>query len=81
MQVWHPEDQSDVPARPLPQHLGHRALGGQLMSEAVRGGLHLQLEGPHIILAHVVAVHPDADGTLVSEKDPSAIPENLAMAL
>ena len=39
------------------------------------------LEGPHIVLAHLVAVHPDAVGTLVPEKDSSYIPDNLAMAL
>ena len=39
------------------------------------------LEGPHIVLAHFVGVHPDAVGTLVPEKDPRYIPDNLAMAL
>ena len=39
------------------------------------------LEGPHIVLAHLVAVHPNAIKTLVCEKDPSAIPDNLALAL
>ena len=39
------------------------------------------LEGPHIVPAHLVAVHPDTVGTLVPEKDLSAIPEYLALAL
>ena len=39
------------------------------------------LEGPHIVLSQHVAVHPDAVGTLVPEKDPSAIPGNLLLAL
>ena len=39
------------------------------------------LEGPHIVLANIVAVHPEAVGTLVPTKDPSAIHDNLALAL
>ena len=39
------------------------------------------LEGPHIVLAHLVAVHPDAVGTLFPEKHSSAIHDNLALAL
>ena len=39
------------------------------------------LKGPHIVLAHLVAVHPDAIGTLFPEKDPSAIHDNLTLAL
>ena len=39
------------------------------------------LEGPHIVLAHLDAVHPEAVGTLFPEKDPSDIHDNLALAL
>ena len=39
------------------------------------------LEGPHIVLAHLVAVHPEFVGTLFPEKDPSAIHDHLALAL
>ena len=39
------------------------------------------LEGPHIDLANLVTFHPDAVGTLVSENDPSALPDNLTLAL
>ena len=39
------------------------------------------LKRPNIVLAHIVAVHPDSVGTLVPEKDPSCIPDNLAVAL
>ena len=38
-------------------------------------------EVPHIVLAYLAAVNPDAVGTLVREKYPCAIPDNLAMAL
>ena len=38
-------------------------------------------EGPHLVLAHLVAVHPESVGTLFPEKDPSAIHDNLALAL
>ena len=31
------------------------------------------LKGPHIVLAHLVDVHPDAVGTLVPEKDPMSL--------
>ena len=37
--------------------------------------------GPHIVLAHLVSVHLDTVRTLVSEKDLSAIPDNLTLAL
>ena len=39
------------------------------------------LQGPHIILAHLGAVHPDPVGTLFRVNDPSAIHDNLALAL
>ena len=39
------------------------------------------LKVPVIVLAHLVAVHPESLGTLFSEKDPSAIHDNLALAL
>ena len=38
-------------------------------------------KGPHIVLAHLIAFHSDAVGTLFPEKDPSAIHDNLALAL
>ena len=37
------------------------------------------LEGPRIVLAHLVAVHPESIGTLFPEKDPIAIHDNLAL--
>ena len=37
--------------------------------------------GPHIVLAHLVTVYPDAIGKLVAENYPSAIHDNLALAL
>ena len=39
------------------------------------------LEGSGIVLAHLVAVHPESVGTLFPEKDPSAIQDNLVLAL
>ena len=39
------------------------------------------LKGPHIVLAQLVAVHPDAVGILYPEKDPIPIHDNLALAL
>ena len=39
------------------------------------------LKGPHIVLAHLVAVHPESVGPLFPEKDPSAIHDNTALAL
>ena len=38
-------------------------------------------KGPHIVLAHYVAVHPEFVGTIFPEKDPTAIHDNLTMAL
>ena len=39
------------------------------------------LERQHIVLAHLVAVQPDAVGTIFPEKDPGAIHDNFALAL
>ena len=39
------------------------------------------LEGLHIVLACLIAVHPESVGTLFPEKDPSDIHDNLALAL
>ena len=39
------------------------------------------LEGPHVVLAHLVGVHPESVGTIFPEKFPSAIHDNLAVAL
>ena len=39
------------------------------------------LNVPHIVLARLIAVHPECVGTLFSEKDRSAIHDNLALAL
>ena len=39
------------------------------------------LEGLHIVLACLIAVHPESVGTLFPEKDPSAIHDNLALTL
>ena len=39
------------------------------------------LEGSGIVLAHLVAVHPESVGTLFPEKDTSAINDNIALAL
>ena len=39
------------------------------------------LEGPHIELAHLVDVHPDAVETLFPEKYPSDVHDNLVLAL
>ena len=39
------------------------------------------LKWPNIVLAHLVAVHPESVGTLFPEKDPSAIHDNFALAL
>ena len=33
------------------------------------------------LFAHLVAVHPESVGTILPEKDPSAIHDNLALAL
>ena len=40
VQVWHPEAQPDIPSGPLPQHIAHCVLIGQLWREAVRSGFH-----------------------------------------
>ena len=39
------------------------------------------LKGPYIVIAHLVAVLSESIGTLFTEKDPSAIHNNLALAL
>ena len=39
------------------------------------------LKGPQIVLAHLVAVHPESVVTIFPEKDPSEIHDNLALAL
>ena len=39
------------------------------------------LKGPHIVFAHLVAVYPESVGTLFAEKDPSAIHDDLVLAL
>ena len=39
------------------------------------------LGGPRTVLAHLVTVHSESVGILFSEKDPSAIHKNLALAL
>ena len=49
--------------------------------QTCKADLWVVLEGPHIVLAHFVAVHQDAVGILVPEKDPSAIPDKLTLAL
>ena len=39
------------------------------------------LKGPYIVLAHLVAVHSESIGPLFPDKDPSAVNNNLALAL
>ena len=39
------------------------------------------LERQHIVLAHLVAVQPDAVGTIFPEEDPGAIHDHFALAL
>ena len=39
------------------------------------------LEGPHVVLVHLVAVHLESVGTLFPIKDPSDIHDNLALAI
>ena len=41
----------------------------------------LCLRGPNIVLAHLVAVLSESVGSLFPEKDPSAMHDNLALAL
>ena len=39
------------------------------------------LEGPFIVLAHRIVVHPEFVETLIPKNDPSAIHDSIAMAL